>query len=89
MDQATFYQLIGVCGFFAYMIGFAGLQLGWLDGNGCAYCVSNIIGACLVLVSLSHAFNLASAMIQVAWIVLGLIGLYRRRSAVALAHQFG
>ena len=89
MDPAMLYQVIGVCGFLAYMTGFAGLQLGWLDGNGCAYCVSNIIGASLVLVSLYHAFNVASALIQVAWIVLGLLGLYRRRFAVASAHQLG
>ena len=89
IDPESLYQIIGVCGFFAYMIGFAGLQFGWLDGNGCAYCLSNIAGATLVLISLYHTFNLASAMIQVAWIILGLVGLYRRRGVVASAHQLG
>jgi hypothetical protein len=89
MDPSIVYQSIGLCGFVVYMVGFAGLQLEWLDGNGCTYCISNIIGACLVLISLYHAFNLASALIQATWIVLGLIGLYRRRAAVASAHQLG
>ncbi|RLJ59034.1 hypothetical protein BCF46_1176 [Litoreibacter meonggei] len=89
MDQATVYQVIGVCGFLFYMAGYAGVQLGWLDGNGCAYCLSNTIGACLVLVSLCHSFNLASALIQITWIFLGVLGLYRRRVAVASAHQLG
>lgn len=87
MDQATLYQLIGVCGFLVYMAGYAGLQFHWLDGNGSTYCLTNIVGACLVLISLTHAFNLASALIQVTWIVLGLAGLYRRRDAVASLHR--
>ena len=54
------------------MAGFGGLQFHWLDGNGSTYCLTNIVGACFVVISLTHAFNLASALIQVAWIVLGL-----------------
>lgn len=77
-DAASLYQIIGLAGFLAYMAGFAGLQLGWLDGNGSTYVWTNIIGASLVLISLTHAFNLASALIQISWIVIGVAGLVRR-----------
>lgn len=85
-DVASMYQIIGIAGFLAYMTGFAGLQFGWLDGNGAAFVWSNIMGAVLVLISLTHAFNLASALTQVSWIVIGLAGLVRRR-ALAQTHQ--
>lgn len=77
-DAASLYQTIGIAGFLAYMAGFAGLQFGFLDGNGRAYIWSNIIGASLVLISLTTAFNLASALIQISWIIIGVSGLMRR-----------
>lgn len=77
-DAASLYQIIGIAGFLSYMVGFAGLQFGYLDGNGATFAWSNIIGAAFVLISLTHAFNLASAMIQISWIVIGLAGLLRK-----------
>lgn len=78
MATETVFQLIGIAGFFSYMAGFAALQLGFIDGNGTVYTVSNLLGACLVLISLTTAFNLASLLIQIAWIMIGLYGLWRR-----------
>lgn len=75
METITPIQLIGIAGFVGYMAGFAGQQFGIIDGNSKAFSIINIISASLVLVSLTEHFNLASAMIQVSWITIGLIGL--------------
>lgn len=54
------------------------LQLGLVDGNGIRYSIAKVIAAALVLVSLTDEFNLASALIQVIWIVIGVSGLALR-----------
>lgn len=72
------FQLIGIAGFICYIIGFASLQLGYLDGNSKAYTLWSLAGASLVLTSLIGAFNLASMLIQVSWIIICIVGLIRR-----------
>ena len=74
---ATF-RLLGVAGFFAYLGSFAALQFNLLDGNSTIYSVMNVIAASLVLMSLFDQFNLASALIQSSWILIGLSGLALR-----------
>ncbi|MCY4180032.1 MAG: hypothetical protein OXC60_05890 [Litoreibacter sp.] len=70
-------QGVGVLGFVTYMGAFAALQMGRLDGNGVAYALLNVVAAGLVLVSLLSAFNLASMLIQISWIVIGGVGIWR------------
>ncbi len=70
------FQIIGLIGFVAYIGSFAALQTKRLDGNGAAYCLLNILAAALVLVSLAEDFNLASILIQVSWIGIGVVGIF-------------
>ena len=74
------YTAAGLAGFAAYVVGYGLVQMDKLDGNGSAYSMINIVAAALVLVSLYRDFNLASALIQVTWISLGLIGMLLRWS---------
>lgn len=69
------YACIGVLGFFAYITAFGAVQLGWMDGNSNAYTLLNVLAASLVAISLLREFNLASALIQGSWIIIGLVGL--------------
>ena len=71
-------QAIGVAGFFVYLLVFGAVQFEFMDGNGSAYTLGNIIAASLVGVSLTVDFNLASALIQGSWILIGLGGLIHR-----------
>ena len=66
---------IGVVGFVTYIVGFKLVQMGHLCGNGIGFAAINVIAACLVLVSLIGAFNLASFLIQVSYIAIGLYGI--------------
>ena len=83
----SIFQTIGLLGFFVYLASFAALQMRLLDGNGVAYAALNILAAALVLVSLTEAFNLASALIQISWIVIGLFGLAWRYTAILAARR--
>jgi len=58
-------------------------QIGRMDVNRPAYPALNAMGAALILVSLSRTFNLASAVIEVFWLAISLVGLVRalRRGA--------
>ena len=71
-------QIAGIAGFLCYIIGFAGVQLGFIDGNNIGYTLWSLAGASLVLTSLMGAFNLASMLIQVSWIIICISGLIRR-----------
>lgn len=72
------HSLIGVAGFVCYIAAFGSVQFGWLDGNSTAYSLANVLAAGLVAVSLIKDFNLASALIQGSWILIGLTGLTLR-----------
>jgi hypothetical protein len=74
----AFLQTAGIAGFICYIIGFAGVQLGYIDGNSSTYTLWSLSGASLVLISLLGAFNLASMLIQISWIIIGITGLVRR-----------
>lgn len=68
-------QAIGIAGFVAYIGAFGSVQFGLLDGNSTTYSLANILAASLVAISLLAEFNLASALIQGSWIVIGFVGL--------------
>jgi len=69
------YTVVGLAGVAFYVSSYALLQLGQLDGNGVLYSLANVVAATLVLISLTSDFNLASAVTQVIWIVVGLGGI--------------
>lgn len=73
-----FYERTGVAGFVCYITAFGAAQFGLMDGNRMSFTLLNILAACLVGISLTAEFNLASALIQGSWIVIGLIGLTLR-----------
>lgn len=85
IQQMPILTALGVVGFVSYLIGYAGVQSGSLDGNGVLYALTNLVGASLVLVSLAEAFNLASALISVTWIVVSVAGIGRQLRAMAPA----
>ena len=43
-----------------------------------AYAAANVLAAAMVLISLTNAFNIASFLIQVSFILIGLVGIIRK-----------
>ncbi len=71
------YHWVGYCGVALYLGSYALLQTGVLRGSGYAYATLNMLAAAFVLVGLTVAFNLSAAIIQVAWIVISIVGMTR------------
>lgn len=68
---------VGFAGVVFYVGSYAALQAGFIRGSSYAYAGMNLIAASLVLISLSSSFNLYSAMIQVFWIAISIVGIAR------------
>lgn len=72
------HQIVGVIGSVCYIGAFGLVQIGLMDGNSMAYSLVNVVTASLVCVSLLVEFNIATALIQGSWIVIGTVGLVLR-----------
>jgi len=69
------YDVLGTVGVAFIAIAFAAVQSGKLASSRLSYSVLNLVGAILILVSLLYNFNLASAIIEVFWILISLWGI--------------
>lgn len=81
---AEFFEVIGVLGFAIYVLNYLLLTVNWLTSQCTSYFALNMLAATLVLIGLTHSFNLASALIQSFWIVISIIAIViriRRRPA--------
>lgn len=65
-------RIMGVAGFLCYVGNYIALSFRWLTSECIGFFIINTFAATMVLISLTRDFNLASAMIQVFWIVIGL-----------------
>lgn len=68
-------ELIGIAGFGLYVLTYGLLTFRILNGQSVSYFTMNLAAATCVLIGLSSSFNLASAMIQIFWISMSLIGI--------------
>ncbi len=67
----------GLAGVVLYLGSYALLQAGMLRGSSYTYAILNLCAAGFVLLSLTVAFNLSSAIIQVFWIMISVLGIIR------------
>ena len=72
-----FLDLVGLIGAVMLMIAYLMLQLNKLSSDGLAYSLLNAIGASLIVVSLLVNFNLSAFIIEVFWILISFVGIYR------------
>ncbi len=70
-------DLTGLIGAVLLMIAYLMLQLNKLSSDGLAYSLLNAIGASLIVVSLLVNFNLSAFIIEVFWILISFVGIYR------------
>ncbi len=77
LDPGVF-DAIGVAGFGLYVLNYALLTFRKIQTEGILYFVINAIAAVMVLIGLSHSFNLASAMIQIFWVGISVVAIFVR-----------
>ena len=83
------YDAIGVAGFGLYVLNYSLLTFHKLRSEQISYFAINWLAASMVLVGLINAFNLASALIQIFWIVISSVGMViRLRKKTAIEPSF-
>ena len=70
-------DLVGNIGVVMLMIAYLMLQLNKLRSDDLAYSLMNAGGASLVVLSLLVKFNLSALLMEVFWVLISLIGIYR------------
>ncbi|WP_299151261.1 hypothetical protein [uncultured Tateyamaria sp.] len=72
------FEAVGVVGFALYVMNYGFLTFHWLSSHSRMYFAINIVAALCVLSGLAVSFNLASALIQIFWVVMSSVGLMLR-----------
>jgi multidrug transporter EmrE-like cation transporter len=70
-------DLIGNVGVVVLMITYLMLQLNKLRSDELAYSLLNAVGASLIVLSLLVNFNLSAMLMEVFWVLISLVGIYR------------
>jgi len=70
-------DLVGNVGVVVLMMAYLMLQLNKLRSDGLAYSLLNAIGASLIIVSLVVDFNLSALLMEVFWVLISFVGIYR------------
>jgi hypothetical protein len=76
-NQFTIFEISGLLGVALYVGNYGTLQLGLMDGNSMRYTIQSGSAASLVLISLLQDWNMASALIQIMWIGISIVGICR------------
>ena len=70
-------DFVGNVGVIVLVITYLMLQLNKLSNDGLAYSALNALGASLIVVSLLFDFNLSALLMEVFWVLISFIGIYR------------
>ena len=70
-------DFVGNIGVVVLVITYLMLQLNKLSSDGLAYSILNAVGASLIVVSLLFDFNLSALLMEVFWVLISFVGIYR------------
>ena len=70
-------DFVGNIGVVVLVITYLMLQLNKLSSDALAYSVLNAVGAGMIVISLLFDFNLSALVIEVFWVLISFVGIYR------------
>ena len=70
-------DFVGLIGVGIIVVTYLFLQLGKLRSEALAYSLMNAIGASLIVLTLLINFNLSALLMEVFWVLISLLGVYR------------
>lgn len=80
----TLWDAAGLAGVLMMLVAYAAAAMGRMDPQRAPALLCNLTGSLLVLLSLTQKFNMAAAVMEIAWFTVALIGLarlaFKRRS---------
>ena len=77
----TLYDGLGAVGAFIVIVAYFLTQAGRLSASDWRFSLANIVGAALILASLTADWNLPAFVIELFWILISIYGLFRAFSA--------
>ncbi|MDQ7027281.1 MAG: hypothetical protein Q9P01_01830 [Anaerolineae bacterium] len=79
------YNTVGTIGVFVILLTYFLLQTGRIQSEQVLYSLLNLVGASMILFSLFFEFNLPSFFVEVFWVAISLMGLWRKRDKLTLS----
>jgi hypothetical protein len=73
----SLFDVAGLIGVALILAGYAAATMWRLHPKAAASLLINFLGASLILLSLTRAFNLSAAIVEAAWALIALAGLVR------------
>ena len=67
----------GIVGVVLVLVAYAGIHFDWFDPKRPAALLMNLFGSALILLSMTHAFNLSAFLMEAAWAAMAAYGLLR------------
>ena len=80
-------DLVGNTGVVMLIITYLMLQVNKIRSDGLAYSLLNAVGASLIILSLLVNFNLSAFIMEVFWVQISFVGIYRYFRLKALRSQ--
>lgn len=77
MSDYYWYDFVGNVGVFFILLCYLLLQINKMASDSLSYSVLNGLGASFILVSLFYDFNLSALIIELAWVLISLFGVYK------------
>lgn len=77
MSLITIPDMFGIVGVVLILAAYLALQTEKIDPKSLAYSLLNGLGAALILISLYFDFNLSAAIIESAWLLISIFGLFK------------
>ncbi|HEY3582489.1 MAG TPA: hypothetical protein VGK82_18175 [Pyrinomonadaceae bacterium] len=77
-------DLVGNIGVAILMVTYLLLQLNKIRSDDLMYSMLNAVGASLIVVSLLVNFNLSALLMEVFWVLISFVGIYRHFRVKAL-----
>ncbi|MCC3862045.1 CBU_0592 family membrane protein [Pseudemcibacter aquimaris] len=71
------FDIIGMTGVVMILVVYSLVQLDRMDVKSLLYSLVNALGAIFILISLTVSFNMASFVIEIAWLMISLFGIFQ------------
>jgi hypothetical protein len=71
------FDFIGLVGVFLIIFAYLSTQTGRMSSDQLSYPVINLCGSILVMISLLKSWNFPSFVIELAWIIISIMGIVR------------
>jgi len=71
------HDIVGFFGAIAILLAYFFLQAKKMSADGVVYSLLNLVGAFLILFSLTYAWNLTAVFIEIIWLGISLFGIVK------------